>query len=308
MPSDINCNKTMRIANAPCSWGVLEFGLDGPAADFSVVLDEMMSAGYTGTELGDWGFMPTTAGRLTEELTLRKLALVGAFVPVAFALPDALSDGRERALRTARLLADACESGTRLILADDNGTVPLRTELAGRIRPEHGLGEDQWLRYADAVNDIARAVTEETGLRVAFHHHCGGFVETPEEISRLLELSDSEVVGLCFDTGHYEFGGGRATEGVDLFSDRIIHVHFKDYDPSVAESVCKENLDYFQAVRAGVFCELGRGRVDFDGILRRLAGSGYDGWIVVEQDVLPGMGTPLESARRNREFLKTIGY
>jgi inosose dehydratase len=31
------------------------------------------------------------------------------------------------------------------------------------------------------------------------------------------------------------------------------------------------------------------------------------GWIVVEQDVLPGMGTPKESAQRNREYLKSIG-
>jgi inosose dehydratase len=57
----------------------------------------------------------------------------------------------------------------------------------------------------------------------------------------------------------------------------------------------------------GVFCELGRGDVDFPGVVKALQNIGYGGWIVVEQDVLPGMGTPKESAHRNREYLKSIG-
>ena len=51
----------MKIANAPCSWGVLEFELDGEAPGYAQVLDEMHQIGYIGTELGDWGFMPTDA-------------------------------------------------------------------------------------------------------------------------------------------------------------------------------------------------------------------------------------------------------
>jgi inosose dehydratase len=34
---------------------------------------------------------------------------------------------------------------------------------------------------------------------------------------------------------------------------------------------------------------------------------GYNGWIVVEQDVFPGYGTPEDSARRSREFLRDLG-
>jgi inosose dehydratase len=61
-------------------------------------------------------------------------------------------------------------------------------------------------------------------------------------------------------------------------------------------------------VRNGIFCELGKGQVDFCGIKRELEAQGYGGWIVVEQDVLPGMGSPFESARRNREYLASIGF
>jgi inosose dehydratase len=65
--------------------------------------------------------------------------------------------------------------------------------------------------------------------------------------------------------------------------------------------------DYFQAVRGGVFCELGQGQVDFIAAIKQLKEIAYEGWIVVEQDILPGMGTPKESALRNREYLKQIG-
>jgi len=57
-----------------------------------------------------------------------------------------------------------------------------------------------------------------------------------------------------------------------------------------------------------VFCELGHGDVDFPAVIQELKDIGYDGWIVVEQDVLPGMGTPKESAQRNRDYLRSIGF
>ena len=54
------------------------------------------------------------------------------------------------------------------------------------------------------------------------------------------------------------------------------------------------------------FCELGRGDVDFPAFLAELRKRNYDGWIVVEQDVLPGMGSPYESAERNLRYLNSI--
>ena len=73
---------TLRVANAPCSWGALEFDWAGPAPSFARVLDEMAATGYAGTELGDWGFLPTEPAPLRVELERRGLALLGAFVPV----------------------------------------------------------------------------------------------------------------------------------------------------------------------------------------------------------------------------------
>ena len=297
----------MKLANAPCSWGILEFNLQGKSPNYTQVLDEMQAIGYHGTELGDWGFMPTDPKQLRDELAARDLTLLGAFVPVAFADAEAHAAGEEYALQHARLLAAAGGDTPFIVLADDNGSVEMRTQNAGRICPEEGLTQKQWDTFVIGVQNIAQAVKEETGLRTVFHHHCAGYVETPSEVEMLMQHTDPDLVGLCFDTGHYRFGGGNPLDIFDKHADRIWHVHFKDCHPDVANRSRQEEWDYFQSVGHGVFCELGKGDVDFPEFIAELRKRNYDGWIVVEQDVLPGMGSPYESAERNFRYLKSIG-
>lgn len=297
----------IKIANAPCSWGVLEFALEGQAAGYTRVLDEMRETGYSGTELGDWGFMPTDPIVLSAELRRRGLTLLGAFVPVALKDPSAHAAGIENAVRTARLLAGVQGGLPFIVLADNNGSVPERTRNAGRIRPEHGLNRAEWQVFAAGAQAVAEAVKKETGLRTVFHHHCGGYVETPAEIERLLELTDPALLGLCFDSGHYRFGGGDPLPGLKKYGSRVWHFHFKDCHPQVKAESAEKGWDYFESVQHGVFCELGQGDIPFAALVAELNRMGYNGWGVVEQDVLPGMGTPLDSARRNRQYLKSIG-
>ncbi len=297
---------TIRIANAPCSWGVLEFDLDEEAAGFAQVLDEMAQAGYEGTELGDWGFMPTDPEVLRGELQKRGLSMLGAFVPVALADADQHEGGVQLALKTAKLLA-AVGDAPFIVLADNNGTVPARTQNAGRITPEQGLSESQWETFAQGADKVAQTVLNETGVRTVFHHHCAGYVETPAEVAALLDNTDPKLLGLCIDMGHYTYGGGDPVEVIQKYADRIWHVHFKDCHAEIAAEARAKGWDYFEAVRHGVFCELGKGEVDFQAVKAELDKMDFSGWIVVEQDVLPGMGTPLDSAKRNRDFIKQLG-
>ncbi len=307
---------TLSIGNAPCSWGTLEFeGLSGEPIPQPQMLDELVQTGYTGSELGDWGFMPTEPAALAADFTRRGLALTGAFVPVRLLHADAPAEGVERAVRTARLLADAAaQTGQTvapfLVLADDNGSDPIRTQNAGRITPEMELSDEEWETFARGAQQVAEAVRRETGLRTVFHHHCAGYVETPDEIARLLELTDPQTLGLVFDTGHYVYAGGDCdglVPALDRFAGRIWYVHFKDCDPAVRAAAAEQNWDYFEAVRRGVFCELGKGCVNFPAVLAWLRDRSYSGFITVEQDVLPGMGAPRESAQRNRDYLRQIG-
>jgi inosose dehydratase len=297
----------IRIANAPCSWGALEFDLKGQSLGYDSVLDEMVETGYVGTELGDWGFMPTDSAALQRVLQTRQLELVGAFVPVALAKEACHQAGEDLALKTARLMVDAGYADAFLVLADDNGTIAPRTQAAGRVTAAMGLSDQQWETFARGADRIALAVRETHGLRTVFHHHCAGYVETPEEVDRLLSLTDPQCLGLCLDMGHYGFGGGNPVDALKRHYDRIWHVHFKDYDPKVGQVSRERQHDYFASVADGVFCELGKGSVDFPEIVRILNETGYEGWIVVEQDVLPGMGAPKRSAAANREFVRRLG-
>jgi inosose dehydratase len=299
-----------RVGNAPCSWGSLEFeGTDGEAIGYRQMLDELTATGYTGTELGDWGYMPIDPSQLRAELDARGLVMLGAFVPVAMKNPDAHAAGVANAVKTARLLrAVASDPLPFLVLADENGTVAERTTNAGRITPQMGLSDVEWRTFAEGANAVGRAVAGETGLATVLHHHCAGYIETPDEIARFLELTDPKAIGLVFDTGHYSYGSGECdvVAALDRFGERIRYIHFKDCQPEVARQARANGWDYFEALRRGVFCELGQGCVDFPGVMRWLKNSGYDGYTLVEQDVLPGMGSPKESARRNREYLKSI--
>jgi inosose dehydratase len=308
----------IRIANAPCSWGALEFeGLEGEEIVYGQMLDELCETGYVGTELGDWGYMPTEPAALREELAKRNLAMVGAFVPVALKYAAAHASGEAETLKVARLLAAVAHLGASrslplLILADNNGTDPVRTQHAGRVTPEMGLSAAEWKTFTQGAERIARAVRDETGLSTAFHHHCAGYVETPEEIARFLDMTDPALVGLVFDAGHYLYGSGGlhgeiVLNGLQRLGDRLWHMHFKDCQPQVAQQARTEGWDYFRAVRHGVFCELGQGAVPFAAVAEWLRTRGYRGWITVEQDILPGMGTPKASAQRNRDYLRSIG-
>ena len=309
---------TIRIANAPCSWGSLEFeGLEGEAIPYGQMLDELKETGYLGTELGDWGYMPTDPDRLHEELARRRLTMLGAFVPVALKNADAHEAGVAESVKVARLLADVAERGGYrqmpfLALADDNGTDTVRTANAGRTTSEMGLSKEQWKVFARGAENIARQIKSQAGLRTVFHHHCAGFIERPDEVARLLEMTDPDLLGLVFDTGHYTYGSGDndpavVLESLELFAERIWYMHFKDCDPMIADKARRQGWDYFEAVRRGVFCELGQGCVDFPAVIGWLRQRDYDGWAVVEQDVLPGMGSPRESALRNRQYLRANG-
>ncbi len=304
--------KELLVGNAPCSWGTLENQDQSEAIPFHQMLDELVETGYTGTELGDWGYMPTDPVRLSEELARRNnVAMLGAFVPVALKNPGAHAEGTARAVKTARLIAAvATTQAPFLVLADDNGTDAVRTQRTGRIRPVDSLSKEEWRIFARGADAIAQAVFDDTGLRTVFHHHCAGYVETPDEIATLLDFSSPERLGLVFDAGHYVHGAGR--EDIDIvaalnrFKERIWYIHLKDLEPNIARRSREEGWDYFTAMRHGLYCELGKGCVDFPALLRWLAEHDYSGYVLVEQDILPGMGTPKESAARNREYIRSI--
>ncbi|MEO1439124.1 MAG: TIM barrel protein [Chloroflexota bacterium] len=295
-----------KVVNAPCSWGVIE-NIDGERVAYDRVLDEIKQTGYIGTELGDWGFLPTDPATLAGELQQRDLTLSGSWVSVMLHNASKHAESEADCVRTARLLAEVGNEDAISILGNDPYGDPTRSDISGRVTLNDMMTDEQWQVFAAGAIRIAEAVKRETGLRTVFHHHVGTWIETPLETQMLMDMTDPDLLGLCFDTGHWRFANADPVNGIEQYADRIWHVHFKDHNPAVAQQSRENEWDGPTSVGKGVFCELGQGDVDFAAVLGLLTHIGYDGWIVVEQDVLPGMGTPKASAQRNREYLKSIG-
>lgn len=296
---------TLRVGNAPVSWAVYEADRENPP--FSRVLDEIANAGYAGTELGPYGYLPTDAHALSRELSARGLALGSSFVPLA--LEDESARGRSvaSALDVARLL---CTQGVEeIILADDEH--PERAARAGRI-PTDGRAswtDAQWRAAVDTLHAVARRLRDELGMRVVVHHHAGTFLETPAEVDRLLAETDPTLVNLLLDTGHAVFGGDDPLDVVRRHGKRIRYVHLKDVRSDELCLVREDGLSMSEAWARGVFCPLGQGLVDFPRLVEALRGHGYSGWLIVEQDVVPDAAgrlvpEPGQSARQSRAYLR----
>lgn len=289
-------NTPIQIASAPVSWGVMEETdtTVWPAA--ARVLDEIVSAGYNGTELGPHGYYPTEAEHLRSALASRGLTLTSAFVPVRWFQPPRLASDIDALMSVARLLADLhCPF---VVIAD------------GMAQPgEPSPDQAAWKTAAAAMESVARRL-RELNLQTVVHLEAGSHLATPEEQDRLCSLTDPDLIGICLDTGHYAYSFGNPRDAVRQYGKRIRYVHLKDVDPAVRERVARGGLDFYTAVRSGVFTPLGRGCADIAGVVADLLSVGYAGWMVAEQDVLmplPAGKTPLENARASREFLRELG-
>lgn len=293
------------VGNAPVSWGVYE--ADRPNPPFARVLDEIAAAGYEGTELGPYGYLPTDPETLARELQARGLRLGSSFVPLPLEDASRRAESVAAALAVGRLLAT--QDVAEVIVADDED--PARVRIAGRVPADGRAGWDaaQWREAAATLNALARALRDEVGMRVVVHHHAGTFIETPAEIDRLMADTEPGLVGLLLDTGHATYGGDDPVDLARRHGERIRYVHLKDVSGAELEHVRQAQVPMDEAWKRGVFCALGDGLVDFPRVVETLRGKGYAGWMIVEQDVVPDaqgrlVPEPADSARRSRAYLR----
>ncbi len=301
-------SSAITVANAPVSFGAFEItvGIDPLVPEPVELLDQVAGAGYAGIDLGPPGYLGNSS-ELGERLASRHLGLAGGYLELPFSQPDALAG----ALPALEQLLDIFDSvganeapAPRPTLADAGS--PERAALPGRAAVDRSLGFDQagWARFADGVARAA-ARCRERGYEPTFHHHTATFIEARWEIERLLELTD---VGLCLDTGHLLLGRGDPVTALREWGSRINHVHLKDARLDVLEAIVAEGAPVEAIWRRRAFCRLGDGDVDIDGVLSGLRELGYQGWLVVEQDIIPSPDEPLDQAAReqraNREYLR----
>ncbi len=282
-----------RVAAAPISWGVSEVSGWGHQLEASVVLTQMRALGFAATELGPAGFLPDDPAAKAALLAAHDLRAVGGFLPVL--LHDEAHDPLPE---VDRYVDDCLATGACvLVLAAYSGV--------GGYDHRPVLDDAQWktmLTVLDSLSGNAAA----RGVTVALHPHVGTLVETHAEVRRVLDGSD---VGLCLDTGHLLLGGTDPVALAERHADRVAHVHLKDVDDATAVRVHSGELDFGDAVRAGLFRPLGDGDVDVAGIVRVLQGAGYDGWYVLEQDVMlagPDTHGPQTDSVRCLDYLREV--
>jgi len=280
----------MLISNAPCSWGVTY--PTGNKVGWRQYLDEVAAAGYAGTELGPFGYLPKDAGLVADELAQRNLTVVGATHVHTFA--DSSSQ--------SKLLADLRQEGAilnslgaeHLVIMDEDAWYP-----EGR---KGELDESGWRTLVDGVETARILIEDELGLKASFHPHVGTGVQFEPQIDRLL---DETGIDLCFDTGHHAFWGQDALAYFGKVRDRVAYVHLKNVDPVVRQRVLDGELSIGRSYAAGVMCPLPDGAVDIPQVVTFMHETDFDGPVVVEQDLAENSAeTPLAMARRNLAFLR----
>jgi inosose dehydratase len=286
----------IQVASAPVSWGVMEETDTSVWPAAAQVLEEIALAGYQGTELGPHGFYATEPRQLRANLAGHGLSLTSAFVPLRWFQPDRLPADIDALMSVAQLLSALdCPF---VVIAD------------GMARPgEPAPNDAAWKAAACAMENVARLL-QKLSLQTVIHLEAGSLLATPEEQDRLCSLTAPDLVGICLDTGHYAYSLGHPREAVRQYCKRIRYVHLKDVDPAIRERVWREGLDFYTAVRSGIFTPLGQGCAEISGVVSDLLSTGYQGWLVAEQDVLMPVEngkTPLDNARQSREFLRQMG-
>lgn len=279
----------MRIGNAPCSWGINY--PTGNRVTWRQYLDEVAAAGYGGTELGPFGYLPNDPALVRDELAARDLELIGATHVHTFGdgtkLPELLATLRELGALLRALGAK------HLVIMDESNWYP-----AGR----EGVLDDAGWRGLVASVEAARQVIEDgCGLKASFHPHVGTAVEREVQIDRLLQETN---IDLCFDTGHHAFWNQDALRYLDRTYDRIAYIHLKNVDGAVRRRVLEGTLSIEDSYGAGVMCPLPDGVVDIPAVMELLDRRGFKGPIVVEQDLAADSPPPIELARRNLASLK----
>jgi len=295
---------TIRIGNAPCSWGV-EFADDPRNPQWRTVLQECAQAGYTGIELGPVGFMPEDPTIVAEALDEFGLELIGGVVFRPFhdaAKWDEVLDG---AVRTCKALK--AHGAKHFVLIDSISE--RRAPTAGRAAEAEQMDDAEWGAYRDRIVTIAKMGAEEYGLIPELHPHAAGFMDFKSEIERILSEVGPDTLKLCIDTGHCTYAGFDPVAFMKQHMDRITYVHFKSTDAQVKAHAIANRAGFYDACGQGIFCNLADGEVDLPAVRQLLLDAGYQGWCTVEQDCDPTLDPdPLGDARNNREYLESIGF
>lgn len=286
------------IGISPLTWTNDDLPSLGGDIPLETCLAQMAEAGFCGTELGTK--YPREAGELLPLLDRYGLVLASGWCSGNL-LKHSVAEELDAIGPHVRLLKTA---GCRvMVYGEISNTVHGRANipLSKRVRP----ADDQWKAYGRKLTEVATRLYETEGLRLAYHHHVGTIVETPDDVDRLLDNTGPSVF-ITFDTGHVLYGGGDPAACLRRWGPRIAHVHLKDVRLPILAQVRTLDSSFLNAVLEGVFTVPGDGDIDFEPILAALVEMGYEGWFLVEAEQDPAKAEP--SVYAHKAFANVTRY
>jgi len=288
--------KKIRLAIAPIGWTNDDMPELGGGIPFEQCVSEMALAGFEGSEVGNK--YPRDPAVLNKALKMRGLTICNAWFS-SFLSTKPLAEVEKEFVAQCDFLYAV---GARVIGAAEQGN-----SIQGKPLPvfdaKPKFSADEWKRVTEGLNHLG-AVAKKKGMQLVYHHHMGTGIQTTEEIDRFMEMTDPNLVGLLYDTGHLVFSGEDHLAILKKYIGRIKHVHLKNIRFDMLERAKKEKWSFLQAVRNGTFTVPGDGGMDFTPVFETLKAAGYKGWWVVEAEQDPAKANPLEYALIARNYIR----
>ncbi|WP_426569461.1 sugar phosphate isomerase/epimerase family protein [Streptomyces canus] len=292
----------IRIGSAPDSWGVW-FPDDPRQVPWQRFLDEVALSGYEWIELGPYGYLPTDPAVLTEETAKRGLKVSAGTVFTGLHHGESVWEKTWAHAADNAALAQAM--GARHLVV-----IPSfwRDDKTGEVLEPDTLTPEQWRNLTSLTERLGREVRERYGLRIVVHPHADTHIDSEENVVRFLDGTDSDLVSLCLDTGHYAYCGGDSVKLIETYGERIGYLHLKQVDPEILADVRANGTPFGPAVAQGVMCEPPAGVPALGPVLDAARKLDVDLFAIVEQDMYPcEPDAPLPIARRTRAFLRSCG-
>jgi inosose dehydratase len=287
----------IKLAIAPIGWTNDDLPELGGEIPFEQCVSEMALAGFEGSEVGNK--YPRDTDVLKKALEMRGLQICNAWFST-FLTTKPYEEVERDFVEHCTFLKTM---GAKMVgVAEQGNSIQGRQDLpVFDAKPVNT--EEEWKKLCDGLNKLG-AKAKEMGMALTYHHHMGTGVQTADEIDHLMECTDSELVGLLYDSGHLVFSGEDEIAVLKKWLPRIRHVHLKDVRREKREEAIAGKWSFLKGVKEGVFTVPGDGCINFEPIFTILKEADYRGWWVVEAEQDPALANPLEYALKARAYIR----
>lgn len=289
-------NKKVQLAIAPIAWTNDDLPDLGAENSFEQCISEMALSGFSGSEIGNK--YPKDPDVLKHYLDVRGLRICNAWFSSLL-----LSDGYDATIDAFIKHRDFLHTlGAKVIGASEQGN-SIQGKNVSIFGNKPVYTDEQWELIAKGFNEMGR-LAREKDMYFTVHHHMGTGVQTADEIDRLMEMTDENLVFLLFDTGHLAFAGEDAVAVLKKYVHRTKHVHLKSIRKDIIAEGKAKGYSFLDCVRAGAFTVPGDGDFDFRPVFDILSDADYEGWVVVEAEQDPAKANPFEYALLARKYIR----